>query len=242
MLDDTGNAPFLSCTADWHDLVSHCISFSKANLHPKLPVFWSLGISNCSTLARDTTSKKNSAVNQTELKPSNIQEFWCLILLSAAQHCAPQACSAWRRGTQASLSTDNSLSTAAWVSLRVNLLSSSTQPNVEALVRNWASRATLQVLSAGGPVPMPGRLLLTATACSLLSSGSQRCYREMTGMQCLALLTLIISNTTPSCLICLTHSHSASVQLSQEYGKVVIREHSWKCRFLFIYYSPRIVK
>lgn len=153
MLDNTCNAPFLSCTADWHDLVNHRISFSKANLHPKLPVFWSLGISNCSTLARDTTSKKNSAVNQTELKPSNIQEFWCLILLSAAQHCAPQACSAWRRGTQASLSTDNSLSTAAWVSLPVNLLSSSTQPNVEALVRNWASRATLQVLSAGGPVP-----------------------------------------------------------------------------------------
>lgn len=65
---------------------------------------------------------------------------------------------------------------------------------------------------------------------------------EITGMQCLALLALIISNIAPYCVVCLTPSHSISVQLSQEYGKVVAREHSWKCRFLFIYYSPMIVK
>lgn len=100
MLDNTCNAPFLSWTADWHDLVSHCISFSKANLHPKLPVFWSLGISSCSTLACDTTSKKNSAVNQTELKPSNIQEFWCLILCCTALCSAGLLCVAERNPSQ----------------------------------------------------------------------------------------------------------------------------------------------
>lgn len=110
-------------------------------MHPKLPVIWIL---------------KSSAVNQTVLKLSSIHEFWCLVLLSAAQHCALQACSVWWRGACASLSTDNSLSTTARLSLRVNLLSSSTQPNPELLVRIWASRAILQVLSAGEPVPSAG--------------------------------------------------------------------------------------
>lgn len=141
ILDDTGRAPFLSCSAGSHGLVNRCIPFSKANMHPKLPVIWIL---------------KSSAVNQTVLKLSSIHEFWCLVLLSAAQHCALQACSVWWRGACASLSTDNSLSTTAWLSLRVNLLSSSTQPNPELLVRIWASRAILQVLSAGEPVPSAG--------------------------------------------------------------------------------------
>lgn len=47
-----------------------------------------------------------------------------------------------------------------------------------------------------GQCQMPGYLLLTAAACSLLPSGTQRCCREMAGVQCSVLLTLIISNTT----------------------------------------------
>lgn len=89
---------------------------------------------------------------------------------------------------------------------------------------------------------MPACLLLSATAFCLLSSGTQRCCREMTAPQCLALLALIIISTSPFCGNGLSPPHRASVQLSQEYGKVVLREHSWKRRFLFIYYSPVMVK
>lgn len=191
-------------------------------MHPKLPVIWILKIFNCISLARDTTWKKNSAVNQTVLQPSNTQESWCLVLLSAAQHCALLAFSAWWRGTCASLSTDSSLSTTAWLS----------QPNLELLGRIWASHAILHVLSAGGPVP--SARLSAPLSYSLLPSFKWH-SEVLQRVQGLALLALLISSTAPNCAICPAPSHSASVQLSQEYGKVVVEEHSWKCRFLFIY-------
>lgn len=81
----------------------------------------------------------------------------------------------------------------------LNLLSSSTQPNLELLVRIWASRAILWVLSAGGPVP--SARLSAPHSCSLFPSFKWRSEVLQRWQECSVCLCSLWSSATPLLMV-----------------------------------------